>query len=382
MNQELSIFMKVFIYSIPILVIIMGYFLNRWRERISKLRDLKFNSYTDFISIVPYISIPEPNIDLHIKIAGAHNRLQLVGSKNVILQSYNLIRSIRSENKFSQTSLKINKKLFYTMRKDLHYFDRFRFNKFNFKPILGNVIENNISGVKIKFKIGDVFKSDKFSAYIIWLWIAYNELFRIFHQYQETKASIRNKSNRKTILGDGLIMYYFRLHCMHLLDLLERIKRWSNNKEFEDLLSKIPDSKKKILSEESEYRGMKLTKIKEDILRPIRNSIGHLIEIDDLFKIIKNYCEFDQYIIIGNTWGNTDFRIADEINATHINSIIEKSFIKEGCNDTQSEKTKSEAAEIVLSMTYDILNLTHSIVEEFYKSYMKDKSTTEDITSS
>ena len=91
-------------------------------------------------------------------------------------------------------------------------------------------------------------------------------------------------------------------------------------------------------------------------------------------KLFTEKKDTSQYIIVGDKWGNTNFRIGDELNAIYIQDTILNDI-----EDKTASKIKlnfEDLITIVSDMTKDLLNLAHKILVNFYENHMKDKCET------
>lgn len=133
---------------IPILVLAITYLLQQWRDRIANLNKLKLDSYLEFINFLPYLGTSIGN-EMDNKIAYSFNKLNFVGSKQVVKVVNELLKSILDKGKFSSDAAIKYGELYYCMRKDLKKFDKSRFKGFEFKPILLDKIIKGKESIKI-----------------------------------------------------------------------------------------------------------------------------------------------------------------------------------------------------------------------------------------
>jgi len=225
---------------------------------------------------------------------------------------------------------------------------------------------------EISFKIGDIFKSNDFLSHnIIWLFMVYNDLMRTFKYY------ISEKKKRR-IDKQGTIIYILRLDILHLKEGIDMINKAKRNRTFAQLIKNIHSSNLKILKKNTEYGGIKVGIIYDKLLIPLRKSIGHYLDSEYLNRILNLKSNDIEKILLGKVWGNTYFRISDEIIASYIGEEIKKIKYKDSLgNDV--ELSLACAIEIILEMMGDFLQLVHEILLNFYKIYIIKHSTEKNI---
>lgn len=106
-----------------VLIVVIGFILNRWLDRTARLRQLKLDIYMNFLKYFANFGVNIPEIPDNNEIRGqmveAYNKLGIVGSTDILAISKNIMR-MASENKwFEEENIKNIRSLIYYMRKDL-----------------------------------------------------------------------------------------------------------------------------------------------------------------------------------------------------------------------------------------------------------------------
>lgn len=227
--------------------------------------------------------------------------------------------------------------------------------------------------VECTFKIGDVFKVNDFLSHnMLWLFMVYNDLLRTFYYYKN------EKKNRKSIFWRGRIIYILRLDILHIKEAVDMIRRARGNKSFSKLIRNIPVSYLKILNKNTRYGGIKIGTIYDNLLVPLRKSIGHYLDSKYLDQILSTKIDVSSNIIYGKIWGDTYFRVADEIIASYVENEIGAIKYKDNAGN-EVKLSLAHAIEIILEMMGDFMKLVHEILLRYYPDFIEKHSTSKDI---
>jgi hypothetical protein len=136
--METQIMVGIITACTTVLVAIITQFLIRGRELQFEKLKFKLDRYIDFLKSFAEIGSSSKSYDAHLKISNAINTINLIGSKNVLINIYALVgytRTRSGDNYSVNEQDQIINKIILSMRKDLGQQFKKEFESFSFQTI-------------------------------------------------------------------------------------------------------------------------------------------------------------------------------------------------------------------------------------------------------
>lgn len=213
----------------------------------------------------------------------------------------------------------------------------------------------------VEFKIGDIFKeNDELSPHILRLFAIFNDINMVWKFYHESEKKCTEDSNFQTLF------YLTRLMASHLYEAFDALNKANDKDAFRKLIEDIPDDiKNKVLKNHYLYHGLTLDRIKNDILKPIRNNFFHYNSKDeykDLKKILTKKKESPGKIILGDINKDSYFQIVDDL-------ILES--MNEPMGDTKEEF--GNVLKDIYEIAHNVLEFINKTLTNFFHPHMEGK---------